>query len=619
MSKFRVIAIASLCLSAAIDADEDRSRPRIQVEAINPWTHLDLVNDPENFQFAIVTDRTGGHRAGVFPDAMRKINLLQPEFVMSVGDLIEGYSEDRDVLNTEWDEFIGFVEKLDMPFFYLPGNHDISNPVMAEVWKERFDRSYYHFVYRDVLFVCLNTEETAPNTITSQQADWVEGVLADNAEVRWTMVFLHKPLWNYNEIGSEEMHAMWTRIEGMLVGRKYTVFAGHFHRYTKHVRNESNYFVLATTGGGSGLRGPLFGEFDHVVWVTMFDEGPRIANLMLEGIWDENVRTKETAALLGSLMSGGAIAMRPVFSEEEIFGGATSELRLTNDADIPLHISARFAEHPYATVTPSVIKIELPPNSVELYDLEIDAHREASVGSMGPLVLEWTAEYVDSEAVPAIDGTSRLVVTREFDIRRRTAPVAVDGNLDEWSDMAFDIKSPGQIEINPDSWLGRDDCSWRFSVEMDDTHLYVAVDVTDERQIYKQSSAWTQDGLELRIDARPEPARSQGRDQAGTALLVGISPDNVRQNMGLHEPDMLEREGVLAVGVPTPMGHAYEVSVSLSYIEAQQGKDWDRIRINIAVDDFDETTGPLAQLWWQPDWRDEANFRGSGTFRRPQK
>ena len=39
----------------------------------------------------------------------------------------------------------------------------------------------------------------------------------------------------------------------------------------------------------------------------------------------------------------------------------------------------------------------------------------------------------------------------------------------------------------------------------------------------------------------------------------------------------------------------------------------------IAVDDFDETTGPLAQLWWQPDWRDEAHFPGSGTFRRPQK
>ena len=55
----------------------------------NPWIHLNLNNDPDHFQFAIVSDRTGGHRPGVFEDAVKKLNLLQPEFVMSVGDLIE--------------------------------------------------------------------------------------------------------------------------------------------------------------------------------------------------------------------------------------------------------------------------------------------------------------------------------------------------------------------------------------------------------------------------------------------------------------------------------------------------------------------------------------------------
>ena len=76
---------------AAAPAESDgQSKPRIIVEDLNPWSSLDLNNDPNNFQFAIVTDRTGGHRAGVFPDAIRKLNLLQPEFVISVGDLIEG-------------------------------------------------------------------------------------------------------------------------------------------------------------------------------------------------------------------------------------------------------------------------------------------------------------------------------------------------------------------------------------------------------------------------------------------------------------------------------------------------------------------------------------------------
>jgi hypothetical protein len=69
------------------------------------WSHEHFYNNSDNFQFAIVSDRTGGHRPGVFPDAARKLNLLRPEFVMSVGDLIEGYTEDKTKLTTQWDEF----------------------------------------------------------------------------------------------------------------------------------------------------------------------------------------------------------------------------------------------------------------------------------------------------------------------------------------------------------------------------------------------------------------------------------------------------------------------------------------------------------------------------------
>jgi len=55
-----------------------------------PWTHLSFHNDPNDFQFAIVADRTGGHRPGVFPAAVGKLNLLRPEFVLTVGVLYDG-------------------------------------------------------------------------------------------------------------------------------------------------------------------------------------------------------------------------------------------------------------------------------------------------------------------------------------------------------------------------------------------------------------------------------------------------------------------------------------------------------------------------------------------------
>ena len=61
----------------------------------NPWTSLKPNSDPEQFQFAVVSDRTGGHRAKIFSRAVHQINLLQPEFVMSVGDLIEGYTKEE--------------------------------------------------------------------------------------------------------------------------------------------------------------------------------------------------------------------------------------------------------------------------------------------------------------------------------------------------------------------------------------------------------------------------------------------------------------------------------------------------------------------------------------------
>src|SRR6266849_5197503 len=128
------------------------------VESRNPWTHLRLNNAPETFHFAVMSDRTGGNRGRIFSHAIEQINLLQPTFVLCVGDLIQGYSKDTAVLSKEWKELQGFTSKLQMPFFYVPGNHDMANPVEADAWKQRFGRSYYHFVYKDVLVLAVNTD-----------------------------------------------------------------------------------------------------------------------------------------------------------------------------------------------------------------------------------------------------------------------------------------------------------------------------------------------------------------------------------------------------------------------------------------------------------------------------
>ena len=266
---------------------EDSRQLRIEVSSrANPWTHLDINNDPDNFQFAIVGDRTGEARDRIFEDAVWKVNELQPEFVMCVGDLIEGYTEDEDELNRQWDEFNNIVGEFEMPFFYVVANHDITNEIMLPIWKRRLGRQYYHFIYREVLFLCLNSEDPSRahefSNFGDAQLEYFKDVLEDSTDVRWTLVFLHKPMWEYSDSTN------WTKMERLLSGRAYTVFAGHEHEYAKAVRNGQNYYRLATTGGGSELAGLEDGSFDHIMWVTMTDQGPQVVNLMLDGIFDDD-------------------------------------------------------------------------------------------------------------------------------------------------------------------------------------------------------------------------------------------------------------------------------------------------------------------------------------------
>jgi len=126
----------------------------------------------DQFTFAVVSDRTGGHREKVFSRAVQQINWLQPQFVMSVGDLIEGYTTKEETIKAEWDEFDGYVKRFEMPFFYVPGNHDLTNKTMVTKWGERYGKKYYHFTYRGALFLCLCSENPPDmGTIDKEQQE----------------------------------------------------------------------------------------------------------------------------------------------------------------------------------------------------------------------------------------------------------------------------------------------------------------------------------------------------------------------------------------------------------------------------------------------------------------
>ena len=571
----------------------------------HPWTHLNFDNNPSQFRFAIVGDRTGLHRAGVFEKGLADLNLLRPDFVMSVGDLIEGYTKDENEIDQEWHEIQSFTAKLDAPFFYVPGNHDLSNEIQKKKWHDRFGPAYYHFVYKNVLFLCLNTYDPE-SKLSPAQIACVQKALAENKNVRWTCVFMHEPLWDYKQPTG------WDAVEKSLSDRPYTVFAGHYHTYTKYVRHDRKYIVLATTGGGwkDGATAPELGAFDHITWVTMMpDAGPRVANIELNAIHDEDVRTEAMADLVNRVTRGEVMQITPVFTRSDRFDRGELMLTVKNDSDVPMTAAGSIPAVGPLGAVPDHFDVSAPAKGQATVRAELRTRATTPVVELAPLDVKWTATYAMNGRAPLhIPRVDHIAVERVADCPQRSSPVVVDGRLDEWSSLPFAGKTTDPT-----------DCSYRFAVEHDDQFVYIGVQTTDDKLVLNsKKEPWSQDGIEVRLDARPEPVRSQGRGRGEfkDILVVSMSPtDKPGDSMVLYDAKELPA-GVKAVCVKTPAGMTEEIAIPVSYLNERQDANWTGFRLNVTVDDFDDVSGPLKPHWWRPDWRGPETFAGSGTFER---
>ena len=322
----RLLSVAGLALALAACSAAPGTQPQAGpafvhgVEgATKPWTHERFDAPDDAFTFAVFSDLTGGEREGVFEVAVAQLNLLRPELIVNVGDLIEG-DEDRAVVDRQWDSFDDRAGNAHAPVFYVGGNHDLLGQALQDAWGERIGPSYYHFVYRDVLFLVLDTDDHPParlleiadlrrqaidvamaegwdafyeteyaqlpendaGHVSPEQSAYLRQAIADNPGVRWTFLFMHKAPWEREDL------AAFTEIEAALADRPYTVFHGHEHSYRHIERNGRDYIRLATTGGVHLPEGGR--SMDQVVLVTVDDGGVDIANLLMAGILDKTGR-----------------------------------------------------------------------------------------------------------------------------------------------------------------------------------------------------------------------------------------------------------------------------------------------------------------------------------------
>lgn len=234
--------------------------------------------DAARSTIAILPDRTTGEDWGLphLRRAVEDLNLLRPDAVFCVGDLVQGYTRDLATWDREVDDYLAIVGELDADFWPTAGNHDVisgerdaSDRRFADRYRERFGPLHYAVRLEHGTIVVLFSDESLDGgdvVFSDDQLTWLDGVLADSPDDRPIALLMHRPLWRYRDV------RWFDRVHPRLVEHGVdAVIAGHFHALQRDDDRDGIEYHLLGVCGGAIDQHPLTGQFNHV---SLLDLGP---------------------------------------------------------------------------------------------------------------------------------------------------------------------------------------------------------------------------------------------------------------------------------------------------------------------------------------------------------
>lgn len=271
---------------------------------------LPLPSEEDAFFFVVYGDRTGGPADGVsvLADAVRDTNLLEPDLVMTVGDLVQGYNQTPEWME-QMHEFKGIMNELLCPWFPVAGNHDVywrgqGKPVgeHEQDFEMNFGPLWYAFTHKNCGFIALYTDEGNPatgeknfsspaaNVMSPEQMAWLKETLEAYKDLEHVFIFLHHPRWIGGGYGDT-----WKPVHKVLVdaGNVTAVFAGHIHHMRYDPRDGIQYVTLATVGGGQSAEVPDAGWLHQYHIVTVRKDQIALSSIPVGEIMDVREITNE--------------------------------------------------------------------------------------------------------------------------------------------------------------------------------------------------------------------------------------------------------------------------------------------------------------------------------------
>ena len=545
-----------------------------------PWTKEPLIQN-ENYRFVIIGDLTGGEEPGVFAYAVERINELAPDFVISVGDLIDGYTLDTLLINKQWDVFNESVSKLESPFFYVPGNHDVANPVLFDIWKNKFGYDYYTFKINKSLFIVLNTWEPGVSGISKVQLDNIKKDILIHPANDPVFVFTHDPFW-------ESAHKDGLKVlDSLFTTRNVTFFCGHEHRYLhKTSKGKHHYMLSGIASGGTGMKGVDLGQFHNLMMVSVAPEKIRIANIQLEGLVSPSIVSNETEKQVAVLLRNSWAKITPTVVKTLTGKEFYSVLQLLNDGDFPLEVSGSFVSMNNFLFEPKIIETLVEPGNKTLIPIKLKMEVPVLIEDLLRFELKLKGRFLQ-------------------DNNNLTTTTLVNWTIDNWKSVdkigeenKYNVGStPAEIEESWD-WHGETDAGLFYKVNYDDKFVYLSIKTLDDSLVVNRNITTVQDKINL-----------------------FLSVDTTFGNTAFFEFEFVPNQEVRLINSPSRLkgieasytSQENSVMANLKFPRTSLKNNF--FRLNFSLTDSDDHTNlEPSILWWRPRWGKINDFPQSGIF-----
>jgi hypothetical protein len=519
---------------------------------------------PAAVRFAVLGDRTGTHEPGIHGQIIAEIERLRPDFVIGVGDMIEGYSQDTTAVKKEWAEYEDLIDGLTMPVHLIPGNHDIWDDASEVLFRRRIGMPYYSFDEGGIHFIVLDTSRyPTVDDFPDDQVQWLIDDLEGHRDAAYTIAVFHIPYWieTVAEGEPDRFHAVFVEY-GV-----DAVFTGHYHVYFSGRFDGILYTSIGSSGGGCepGLTGLKY----HYAWVTVDGDGISVAPIRMGSVlpWDEVTasdfkfvdRVTDEALSLEKIQVGiEAYIPETPFTVTIENLDTLSTLRGTVEWSMPSGW----------TVRPKELPIDIAAGRT--YDARFRVESTAPLYPVPELSLEYP--YAEGKT---FEVTRALALERMVEALRADEAPVIDGELNEaiWTEPTTEFFAPdGSARIT-------DPVSFYFA--WDDANLYLAA-YCEESEMDSLVAA-----------ASEHDAAIYGEDCVGYFLQPDVNDGPVYQiyfnPLGTAFDQIIEVEGGRYTRADPEWNGTYEV-------KTRRGEDFWSIEIRVPLDQLG-VRGQYEGIW----------------------